>query len=152
MYACRIPFSLVVIAILGFGCHKDDPYVGTWKSTYTEKERNFEITQTNSADGTYTTHARVSKDGSNRALLVDDRGTWKKLSDTSVEERLVDTNWTGREGGTADAKAKEARFTKKKARIISDANKQPTKSLKWDGGDQYTESESGHSITFHRSS
>ena len=143
-------YGVVAIAIFAAGCKKADPYVGTWKATYSNSGTNYDITQTNLADGTYTTHMRVTRNNVVRALIVDDRGTWKKQSETSVEERITDTNWTS-EGGTAAAKAKAAeRFSKNKSRIIAESNKEPVKKLKWDGNDRYTESESIQSITFHR--
>lgn len=143
--------GLLAVAAISFGCHKGDPYVGTWKATDTIAGANLEITRTNFADGTFKSHLRGSREDSKVVLLVDDVGTWKKLSDTSVDERLVDTKWVT-EGGSAKVRASSAaRFARNKDHIIAEANKEPIMKLKWVGNDQFTASDSRESITFHRS-
>jgi hypothetical protein len=142
--------ALVAIATTAVGCHKGDPFVGTWKATYSASGMSIDETETNSADGTFTSHSRATKGNAGRALLIDDKGTWRKISDTRYDKKLTDTNWSP-EGGSAASKARIAdRFSQNKGRILAAANKEPVKVIKWQGNDEFTESTGTQPVTFHR--
>ncbi len=81
---------------------------------------------------------------------MDDLGTWKKLTETSYEEKLTDTTWSPDGGSPADKAKISARFAQNKSRILADANKQPVKTIKWQGNDEFTESSGTQSVTYHR--
>ncbi len=126
-------FALVILLLAG--CRKTSPIVGEWTTTDTVLGTQAESRLNFADNGSYTDTTLMQGQKGN-ALTAVDTGTWK-LEGDRLTVHVDDVQWKFSGSGPAVARAKE-RFAANKAKIIEQANAEPTDTIKWDGADSYS--------------
>lgn len=137
------------LALLGGGCKKNPPIVGTWVSESEILNTPAAMEGTYEADGTCHSVTSLNRADGKGGLTATDKGTWT-LEGDKLTEKIVDIDMKFTGPDAAAVKKANDLFAQKKAEVIADANKEPTETIKWEGNDQFSYTRDGKTYTFKR--
>lgn len=147
----RCTRSLLIGSVLFLGGCKQETasIVGNWTCQSDLMGMDLQITADYLADGSFKSVSKAQPAPNQPIVTATDTGTWK-LEGDRLTILLTDVDWKFSGGSEAMRKRAETRFASSKPTILDQSNAHPTRTIRWNGRDEFSYSQESKTYTYRR--
>jgi hypothetical protein len=140
----RVHFVIPIVLLLALGCKGGRSVVGTWKLENPGRTLSATSISVIKSDGTFTTTNIIENAKVGFTTTVVDSGTWTLAGD-KMTVHFTDSEWSF-QGAPALVQRMQQREAGRKQQFLAKLNAHPTSTIRWNGDDAFTMTESDGTV------